>query len=411
MTKSKFDIEYNKWLRQLDVEVDDAIWNGIQDELDFLETWDNISAQLDKVKPKKARVIPMQFLRVIAAAAAILLLMFLPVRYIIEQVTRPDVVAEENQKVEPQGDRIQDEESSVIVEETEKSYANNAGIDVSAVIPPSKNLSTYFPGSGLAASIVSKGMGDMVSINEKMVFEKIPPRSFNVDDLLASHTDMLKNKSGEPGSFLSGSKKSSGAAFRVVELGLVYGYKNTWLLNHETFNGLDPGRMGNTLLTFHQDIGASSMVEINNRHLVGLEFFWKSEAGQDYQQYINASFVERRINLDYRKFQAFYVYPQTRIPGQLLLGGYIAKLTLAEEQQDNALFRVDENYRNLDYGLMAGYQLNVPLGNSLNLHPGFRVNYNLLNIFEGDDITPARFKKTRNLTASFNVSLSYRFSN
>lgn len=411
MTKSKFDIEYNKWLRQLDVEVDDAIWNGIQDELDFIETWDNISAELDKVKPKKARVIPMQFLRVIAAAAAILLLMVLPVRYIIEQVTRPDVVAEQIMEQEQQADGLPGEESPVINGERDERDANYFEVDVPFVDPPSQNPFTDFPGPDLAASIERNELEDSVSINEKMVFEKITPRSFNVDNLLASNADMLENKSGKPSTFLTWSEKSSGAAFRVVELGLVYGYKNTWLLNHETFNGLDPARMGNTLLTFHYDLGASTKVEFNNQHLVGLEFFWKSEAGQNYQQYINASFVERRIHLDYRKFQAFYIFPQTRIPGQLLLGGYIAKLTLAEEQQENALFRVDDSYRNLDYGLMAGYQLQVSLGNSFNLHPGFRVNYNLLNIFEGDDITPARFKKTRNLAASFNVSLSYRFSN
>ncbi|PKP36275.1 MAG: hypothetical protein CVT98_08445, partial [Bacteroidetes bacterium HGW-Bacteroidetes-15] len=94
MTRSKFDIEYNKWLQQVDVEEGDNVWNEIQDELDFMETWDNISAKLDEVKPQKGRVVPMRFLKLLAATAAILLIMFLPVRYIIDQANQPTNISE-----------------------------------------------------------------------------------------------------------------------------------------------------------------------------------------------------------------------------------------------------------------------------------------------------------------------------
>ena len=60
MTSDKFDIDYNKWLRQVEVGEDDSVWNEIQDELDLIETWDNISAHLDVVAPQKSRTVFMK---------------------------------------------------------------------------------------------------------------------------------------------------------------------------------------------------------------------------------------------------------------------------------------------------------------------------------------------------------------
>ena len=85
MTRSKFDIAYNEWLRQVDSEGEDAVWNEIQDELDSIETWDKISAKLDVVKPiKKYGVASKKYLKVLAVIVAILLVM-LPTKYINER--------------------------------------------------------------------------------------------------------------------------------------------------------------------------------------------------------------------------------------------------------------------------------------------------------------------------------------
>lgn len=410
MNKNRFDIEYKQWLQQLDVGDENAIWNEIQDELDFVETWENISGQLDKVKPARAKVIPMRFLKFTAAAAAVILLLFLPVKYFFEQVIRPEVVAEQINEGDQQV-TIQPEETTPV--KTEQTNKNSTGIAETLVPHVNRSSGTFLIGASKTDQAALTGINDSEDsglITKKIIFERIPMYSFNLDHLLASEDALLPNATAGQNLSFSGSRELIGSVFRVVELGLVYGYKNTWLLNHETFNGLDPDRLGITRLTFHQEIGASSTLELYNRHLVGLEFLWKSETGQNYQQYIDASFVERNIELDYRKFQVFYIYPPARFPGQLLFGGYAAKLNLAQEKQGEAVIRVDDVYRKMDYGLIAGYQLNVSLSNNLFIHPGLRLNYNLLNIFEGDDVSPGRFKKTRNFSASFIVNLSYRFS-
>lgn len=412
MKNHKFDIEYIKWLRQVDVEEDNAVWEEIQYELDFIETWDNISVRLDEVKPQKGKVIQMKYVKSVAAAAAFILLMLLPVKYFNEQAVQPSIISEQqNSGVNPQEEFISDEASPLRKEKADMDLAKMAEIEAPPVIRNLKKPSAHLADSDPTALAEDKDFEDSVFNDEQMVFDKIQSRSFDADSLIASNNPPAANFPEKQTSVVSESGKASGVSLRVVDLGLLYGYKNTWLLNYETLNGLNPRKLGRTIPAFHQDIGASSTLEFNDQHLFGLEFFWKSETGQNYQQYINANFVDRQINLNYRKFQAFYIRDNNKIPGQVLLGGYIAKLTLAREMQGNTMFSVNDNYHNLDYGLLAGYQLNIALRNKIIIKPGIRVNYNLMNIFEGDDVIPAYLKKTRKLAASFNTFLSYRFSN
>ena len=54
MSKSRFDTEYLKWLQQLDVEEDDAVWEEIQNELDFIETG-IIYPRIDRINPQSER--------------------------------------------------------------------------------------------------------------------------------------------------------------------------------------------------------------------------------------------------------------------------------------------------------------------------------------------------------------------
>jgi hypothetical protein len=422
MTRSRFDIEYNKWLQQVDVDGEDAVWNEVQDELDFIETWDNISAKLDDVKPQKGRLIPMYYLKRIAAIAAILLLVFLPVRHFLKQANQPPLISEstinEDEKEKATSEKpaslttIQEEvegaEIAEVVQITESKPATLAENVKMPVASPAFTESTTITEGGISE--------DIVFLNKMMPFEGIQNPPFMANNLSPGSGGLILPNSIETEyHFISEPDKSSNLStsksfLKIVDVGLVYGYKNTWLLNYETRNSLNPTKLGNVQPTFRQDIGISSTLELNNRYLFGLEFFLKSESGQNYQQYLNASFVEKNINLDYLKLQTFYCWENKRFPGQIIVGGYVARLTMAEEQIAETTLRVNDRYSDLDYGLLAGYQVNIPVTKSMVFKPGVRFNYNLVNIFEGDNVIPGNFKDTRNLATSFNISFAYRFN-
>ena len=89
MSKSKFEIEYLNWLQQLDVEEDDTVWEEIQGELDFVETWDYISYELDRINPPVRKIVTKSYIKIIAAAAAVILLILASVNYFSEHVNQP----------------------------------------------------------------------------------------------------------------------------------------------------------------------------------------------------------------------------------------------------------------------------------------------------------------------------------
>jgi len=432
MKGSKFDMEYNEWLHQIDVGEEDSVWEGVQDELDFMETWDNISTELDVVMPPQGSTVAIKYLKPFVAAVTVILLMLVPVKDISDQAVQPVIVSEQPTEVSKTELLIPDETIPVKVGKKEAAGTRIAAVDLPPEEPLAKNSSSIVLGNSLIALVESENVKDApeikatdlkrvepqliqnknvenAAVNEKgILIDRIQPLTFNYNDLLAGYNPASSNFMKKRSSTYPEQESPAGFSIRIADFGLVYAYKNTWLLNYETRNGLDPEKLGNTLPTFHQDIGVTTTLEFNKRYRVGMEFLFKSEAGQNYQQYINASFVDKNINLNYLKFQTFYYLKSKKIPGNAIVGAYIARLATAEEQLANTKFSIGQNYTRLDYGLLTGYQFNIALGNRLMIKPGVRVNYNLNNIFKGDDIMPGHFKKTRNLAASFNVTLTYR---
>jgi len=178
----------------------------------------------------------------------------------------------------------------------------------------------------------------------------------------------------------------------------------------ETENGLNPTKLGNTLLTFHQDMGVFSTIAFNDRPLIGLEFYWRSETGQNYQQYINASYVDRSIRLNYFKLQAYYIWNHRDIPGQTIAGAYVGKLKMAEDVQGMVTINVEDKFRNSRFGLLLGYQFNIPLKNKIFISPGLRVTYDPANAYERNSADSNPFKKTSQLAACINIGVSYKFA-
>ncbi|MEE4284855.1 MAG: hypothetical protein V2I31_01865 [Mariniphaga sp.] len=422
MKKNRFDIEYNNWLQQVDAGEEDSVWNEIQDELDFMETWDNISAKLDEIKPEKGRLIPMNYLKKLAAAAAILLLVFLPVRHFLREANQPPVISERTIEADEKEKTTSDMSAPLAIVGKEVEGAETAEVEQIAEAEPAstdKNDTklTASPSFTRSTTITERGSSeDIVFLHKMLPFEGIQNSPIKSNNLLPYNDGFILPNSmeteytsvTEPDKSLN--LPASKSFLKIVDVGLVYGYKNTWLLNYETRNSLDPTKLGNVQPTFHQDIGISSTFELNNRYLFGLEFFLKSESGQNYQQYFNASFVEKNINLDYLKLQTFYCWENKRFPGQIIMGGYVARLTMAEEQIAETKIQVNDRYSDLDFGLLAGYQANIPITKNMVFKPGIRLNYNLVNIFKGDNVIPGNFKDTRNLATSLNISFSYRIN-
>ena len=415
MSINKFNIEYLKWLQQLDVEEDDSVWEEIQNELDFIETWDYISRELDKINPPVRKLVIKPYIKIAAAAAAAILLILVSVNYFREQINQPLI----HTKITKSGEKLIEKEISTTPEINKEKLTLTEDLvqkEILTSVPATPATPATISGqksSGYFSEVKSVAFSenkDNFERFEEYGITEIQNQQFRIKDLFVSDPGDLSLKPITHDLPVAKSGRKSEPFLHLADVGVFYSYKNTWLLNYETKNGLNPKKLGNTLLTFHQDIGILSTIAIKDQHFIGLEFLWRSGTGQKYQQYINASYVDRSIKLDYLKLQAYYIWDHRSIPGQIIIGGYTAKLNMAEDTQGEVTFNVSDKYRNSDYGLLLGYQFDLPLNNRISISPGFRVNCDFINIYEENGWAFNPFKKTNNLAACINISISYRLN-
>ena len=407
MSKDRFDIWYNKWLSQVDEEVDEALWEDIEDELDFQETWKNISSRLDK---KKLYGLPIPrkryYIKEIIGAAAGILLILATAKFINDQT----------RQVYDRTDNIS--LNSVYIEQKINSMAANVlrrtiagGVETGILkeksqLPDFPIMRDYEP--VVTESVpVSSGfrIPEWTDLTKQQSLTGLATVFESQDIALADHL-IYSNYSRVADDRLYEDNGIKLIGFQ--DAGLVFGYKNTWLLNHETYNGLNPSKLNNTLPTYHHEIGVATTMGLRSGNSFGFEFFWRSEIGQKYQQYINASYLDRHINLDYLKFQAFYIMGHNRVPGEFLFGGYYSILKSGIETHGGTNLNVKQEYSNTDYGLLLGYQLQMDIHKRITFKPGLRLNYNMRNIFEGDNVVPSHLKKTHSFSAGFNISAAYK---
>lgn len=423
MNRSKFDTDYYNWLRKVEVTEADSVWEDIQYELDFADTWKNISNELDRVAPVGSGSLKGSLIKTAVITTTMLFFLLVPTKRLDDPGVRHDQNTFSNAPLTGNTDvspsiNMPDGQNTTQYESPFEMVTEQGGVETvqkDALVEKSTAETTgkpaieHQPVNIIATDIPSEksGSGNFVR-QPALVFNNINNRKF-ISDInpwgKINGSFLPFNYATE--SYRSGRTRST---LKLMDLGIIYSYKNTWLINYETLNGLNPEKLGNTLPTFHKDIGVSTTLLLMERHFIGLDLMIKSEAGQNYEQYINASYLRRNIQLNYSKLQGYYIWNRGRIPGQLLTGGYLAMLNLGEERRGEEIITISDNYSNYDYGLMLGYQLSIFLQDKLIVRPGLRLNYNLVNIFRGDELTPGYLKDTRNVAAGFEISVSYRFS-
>src|SRR3546814_19997062 len=63
---------------------------------------------------------------------------------------------------------------------------------------------------------------------------------------------------------------------RLQRLGIISAYSNTWMLNRETFSGLQPSTLNTTSFTYSTNIGINAGFLLGGKHRVSAEINRKS---------------------------------------------------------------------------------------------------------------------------------------
>ena len=91
------------------------------------------------------------------------------------------------------------------------------------------------------------------------------------------------------------------------------------------------------------------------------------------------------------------------------MGMYIANLKSATEVIAGEEFDVSNNYKNLDYGIILGQNVDIELPGNITFSPGLRVTWGLLNIHKQLPDSPEFMWRSLNRSFELRFALFYNF--
>jgi hypothetical protein len=204
---------------------------------------------------------------------------------------------------------------------------------------------------------------------------------------------------------------------RRISVGITLSFKNTWLLNNETMDGLKPESLNTTEISFYPDVGLSLNYLIKRNWSLQADGFLYSITGQEYHGYIHGLYSSKKITL---KYSTIVLSVKYKIIGSgrflnhysinLLAGGYISLLHHADLKINTDLENIKSQYKAYDYGIRLGSEFELNLSDHLSLAPGLFVKLGLPNIYKGDDEIPGYFRRTYNLSDGFLLTFYYNFN-
>jgi hypothetical protein len=419
----------------LSQEESDEIWEEISVEMDIDEVWNSISSDLDNIIPSDS--VSGIFVKSIAAFLIILIGM-IPVKKLIPDpvITQPDILVETKQNgqstelipINKPGDSNTGEQLRVDIRPSVVS--SSTGSEESNRITPEENnwpdlnQETLIPLSNenIPLSLSSSNTADsnlVVSSDRiKVEISGIPVVLFPDDQ---EKTELFP-KTNPDRLIINDNLSAAGFSSPSTERGKISGglitmFKNTWLLNHETFDGLKPESLTTTEIVFHPDVGLSVNYSLNKNWVLQADGFFFSNTGQEYFGYYYGHYTRKEITLRYSTFALSAKYKFTgrgsimhRYSVNLLAGSYLSFLHYADQQINTELENIGSQYRKFDFGIRLGGEFELHIFDQLSLAPGLFMSIGLPNIYKGTDNIPGYFRTTHNGNAGFQLAIYYHFN-
>jgi len=197
-------------------------------------------------------------------------------------------------------------------------------------------------------------------------------------------------------------------------IGVTSSIRNVWLLNDLTFRGFDENELHSTVPDFDMAIGLVSGITLSDRLATQGEMMIISNYGQKYRDYINGRYVKRDLDLDYFQLNVVFSYKlklhnENKLSSSILLGPYWGLLKSASENIGQETLDIKSNYRQSVFGVILGYEYLWSVSPRLGLHSGLRFTYGISNIYSGNNLIPASFRKTHPGAVSLNLGIRYNF--
>jgi hypothetical protein len=413
----------------------DEIWEEISSEMDIDKVWNDISSDLDIVMPVDSG--SGIFLKTIAAVLIILIGMA-PVKKALldSHISQPDILGENKQNEQP---------AELIIQN--KSGDSNFGEQVKGNILPEIKRSLNTSEDGVKPTSVNSDGIDLaqvtkITLSNKVVSQVLTASEIADSNMVISPENIPIEKSNIPlavfpddlkrGKVFSEinfdhlvTKDNSSTTGNSLPLtdrgrisgGLITSFKNTWLLNHETLDGLKAESLNSSEIVFFPDVGLSLNYSFNKTWLIQADGFFSSNTGQEYLEYLYGHYTRKKITLKYSEIALSVKYkftgssrllPRTSI--NVLAGGYFSVLNHASQKIGTDLEDIGSQYKKFDFGVRLGGEFELRIFDQLSLAPGLFLSLGIPNIYEGNNRIPGYLIRTHNGSAEFHLAFYYHFN-
>jgi hypothetical protein len=206
----------------------------------------------------------------------------------------------------------------------------------------------------------------------------------------------------------------SASPFPAMVAGIGSAAKLSWLMNNKTLEALEKTSLVTAKPAVFTDVFITYGVRLSRGYMLQADGYLLDWSGQRYQEYREGAYgavadrlLYRSLGLSLHKAGSQLGFGAMPVFNQLNAGVYAGALRNAEEASVTGVSSKLNEYKKWHFGLQAGYGYDVFLNKNLMLTYGVRGRLDLLNIYSGTSAIPASFRKTRNASLDFIMSLKY----
>jgi len=201
----------------------------------------------------------------------------------------------------------------------------------------------------------------------------------------------------------------------VLGVGFSAGIKNTWLFNNQTFLAIAGYNGHRTRVSIIPDLALNLRYQATPRLEFEAGVSFSSDVAQSYKQFIYGRFSRKDISLNYFHGEVLaniisrrsWMLGQNTIRLNTTLGMYIATLNNATEVIAGENFDVSNYYKNLDYGIILGQNVDIELPGNITFSPGLRVTWGIPNIHKQLPDSPEFMWRSLNRSIELRFAVFY----
>lgn len=427
---AKIDFRIKEGFENLNKSAPTQIWNSVNKQLNIDKVWKKLSKELDR----KPIII---FWRKTIGVAALLILLLSGSLYLIKNNYSSSSFSQQIQRAQTKKQTVKEQVSHLTtpILSTDNRNKNIASNSISEKSAQTKNIYSelrseksnvqlkHSAQKSYSATFDNSASTIFIEKSKVPFFEVLSPAEADSLSFIAlmpinanlTYSAIASELIPQPLSLSDNPFKEPSKTKKRFEVGIIYSYNNTWLVNNDTRKSFDENSLIQAIPAWSGSYGIIANYNVFNNNAVSAEFFVNSKYTQRYDEFVEGVFNRRTNEFNYFKLALLYQFNFNQSPFRVVPSKYTFKagfygsyLKNHTHEYSRVMSLKTDTYSKADYGarMAIGQEKTfkrIIIGYGLNAEYGFK------NIFQGNRQVPSQFNVSRNALIGGYVNLKYSF--